>query len=171
MNTPPPRPRVLFVDDDRHVRETWEYCFGEEFEATVVATGAEALELLADPPDGVPFDVLVADHRMPGMTGAELCWKAREVAPETARIIVTGFRDREAHMCPCRAVLDKPGANGKLETVIRQAANGEAATEEDVRRREREAEEALREARQDFRETTEKLKSWQPPPGVVKVRS
>src|SRR5574342_539542 len=153
--------RVLFVDDDEAVRATWKYAFGDDFEATFVATGEAALALLKAPPGGLQFDVLVADHRMPGMSGAELCWKAREVAPETARIIVTAYKDREVQLCPCSTVLEKPDRAGSLGGVIRKAAQSQAS-DEDVRRRECEAEAALKEARAEFRETTERLRSWHP---------
>lgn len=166
MKTAERRLRVLFVDDDPALRTTLRYQFlgDHEIEATTVASAELALDLLAHPPDGVPFDVLVSDQRMPGMSGSELCFKAREVAPETARVIFSAYMDRDARMCPCSAVLEKPDRGGKLKSVIESAANGRqhAATDEQMREREREAEEELAHARADFRETTEKLRSWTP---------
>jgi DNA-binding NtrC family response regulator len=154
--------RVLFVDDDKNVRTTWAYCFGEAFDATVVESGEAALKLLAKPPGGRPFDVLVTDHRMPGMTGAELCREAARVAPATARVVITAFKDADARLCPCRRWLEKPLEPDRMERMIREAANGTVPAGE-AREREREAEQARDAARADFREETAKLLSWEPP--------
>jgi signal transduction histidine kinase len=40
--------------------------------------------------------VLLADQRMPGMGGAELCARAREVQPDAIRIIITAYADIHA---------------------------------------------------------------------------
>ena len=40
-----------------------------------------------------PINLIVSDHRMPGMTGGELLKTVREKYPETIRIMLTGFAD------------------------------------------------------------------------------
>lgn len=154
--------RVLFVDDDPDVRETWKYLFGTTFDATLAASGQAALALLRDPPGGKPFDVLVADHRMPGLTGAELCRRAAEVAPDTARVIVTAYRDREARICPCAARLEKPVDDVTMAAVIEEAAQGRRESTEELRDREREAEKAVEEARDEFRRVVERAGTLRP---------
>lgn len=154
--------RVLFVDDDPAVRETWQYLFGTTFDATLVSSGEEALELLRDPPGGERFDVLVSDHRMPGLTGAELCRRAAEVSPDTARVIVTAYRDREARICPCAARLEKPCSDVTMAAVIEEAASGRRESTEELRDREREAEKAVEEARDEFRRVVERTGTLRP---------
>jgi CheY-like chemotaxis protein len=44
------RPRVLYADDEEDVREVFAAVFGADFDVTCVATGQEALELLASAP-------------------------------------------------------------------------------------------------------------------------
>lgn len=171
MRKPRRKLRILFVDDDEAVRTTWKYAFGDTFDATVVESGEMALRLLKAPPGGLQFDVLVADHRMPGMTGAELCERAKAVAPDTARVIVTGYRDREAQLCSCSALLEKPDAGGRLKKVLNELAKGTRDDDDDVRRREREAEDARREARAEFHETTARMRSWMPPELPLKERA
>jgi signal transduction histidine kinase len=56
------------------------------------ATGEEALAIA----EKVPLDVVVADHRMPGMTGVDLLEKLRRLRPDVAGIILTGYADMNA---------------------------------------------------------------------------
>jgi len=56
------------------------------------ATGEEALAIA----EKVPLDVVVADHRMPGMTGVDLLEKLRRMRPDVAGIILTGYADMNA---------------------------------------------------------------------------
>ncbi len=87
--------RILFVDDEpnllmglqrnlRSMREEWEMEF--------VSGGDEALHLLALR----PFEAIVTDMRMPGMSGAQLLERVRELSPHTIRIILSGQSDRES---------------------------------------------------------------------------
>jgi DNA-binding NarL/FixJ family response regulator len=38
-------------------------------------------------------DILVTDHRMPGMTGIELCRRVKELYPVTVRLMLSGYAD------------------------------------------------------------------------------
>ena len=40
-----------------------------------------------------PFPLIIADHRMPQLIGTELLAKAKQIAPDCARILLTGFSD------------------------------------------------------------------------------
>jgi len=55
--------------------------------------GREALELI----DALEPDVAVLDHRMPGLTGVEVCaaLAAREDPPPTATLLLSAFEDGE----------------------------------------------------------------------------
>jgi len=57
------------------------------------ADGQEALDLI----DGLEPDVAILDHRMPGMSGAEVCeaLQAREDRPATALLMLSAFEDAE----------------------------------------------------------------------------
>ncbi len=56
----------------------------------VTATdGEQALEAI----QGQCFDVVVSDQRMPTMTGVEVLRRVREIAPDTVRILLTGYSD------------------------------------------------------------------------------
>jgi signal transduction histidine kinase len=83
---------VLYVDDEPENLTAFEYCFGDRFEILSVASGKEALQVL----ERQPVAVLLADQRMPGMTGVELCAIVRERFPDVVRMIVTAFADISA---------------------------------------------------------------------------
>ena len=89
------RRRVLFVDDEPRVlqglqrslrphRRAWDMAFAEG--------GESALALLAE----TPFDVVVTDMRMPGMDGATLLHRVREMHPGAVRIVLSGHTEKEA---------------------------------------------------------------------------
>jgi CheY-like chemotaxis protein len=82
----PRKPRVLCLDDEPHVLESLRDTLRREFEIVITTNGFEALRLLA----GEPFAVVVADMRMPLLNGARFLALAREHAPDTVRVMLTG---------------------------------------------------------------------------------
>jgi two-component system, NtrC family, sensor kinase len=80
---------ILYVDDESPNLLTFSYLFAERFDIVTVGSGAEALAVM----ERRPVAVLLADQRMPAMTGVELCAAARERFPSVVRMIVTGYSD------------------------------------------------------------------------------
>jgi DNA-binding NtrC family response regulator len=81
---------VLLVDDDPAVRGVVAKFLafdGHRVQAT--AGGAEALRHL----EAEPYELLVADRAMPGMTGDELAAAVATASPETAVLLLSGFGD------------------------------------------------------------------------------
>ena len=88
-----PGARILVVEDDNSVRESMVSLL-EAFGHTVTqaADGEAALhELQRARPD-----LIITDYLMPGITGAELMLRAREVFPGIPMIIATGYADMNA---------------------------------------------------------------------------
>ncbi len=86
---PPPRPLVLYVDDERANRVVFEQSLGGDFRIKAVADGTSALQIL----DAEDAAVLVTDMRMPGMSGEELLRIAKQRKPSTIRMVVTAYAD------------------------------------------------------------------------------
>ncbi len=86
------KPTILYVDDEVENLIVFEASFEDEFDVLTANSGEAALELLQT--QSVP--VVVADHRMPGMSGVELCEILRREYPHTKRIILTGYSDSAA---------------------------------------------------------------------------
>jgi response regulator RpfG family c-di-GMP phosphodiesterase len=86
------KPRVLFVDDEERILNALVALFRDTFEVKVALGGEKALALMAQ---WTPH-VVVTDQRMPGITGVELLRKARTLAPNAVRILLTGYTDLAA---------------------------------------------------------------------------
>ena len=82
------RPRLLFVDDEQRVLNSMRIMFRRQFDLFLASHGAEALDIVRDK----DIDVIVADHRMPKMTGVEVLSKVRAMSPRTVRILLDGLR-------------------------------------------------------------------------------
>jgi HD-like signal output (HDOD) protein len=86
--------RILFVEDNPLLLQMYAMMLGDEAGAWDVATaagGEEALQRMAQD----PFDVVVSDLRMPGMSGVELLTEVQRRHPRTSRIIISGLNDQE----------------------------------------------------------------------------
>jgi thioredoxin reductase (NADPH) len=71
--------------------------FGEHYRILRATSGAEALELLKElRTRGDQVALLVADQRMPGMSGTEYLVQARQVVPDAKRVLLTAYADTEA---------------------------------------------------------------------------
>jgi DNA-binding NtrC family response regulator len=82
--------KILFVDDDKRVLDGYVRVLHGEFNVET-ALGAQqalgAIHLFG------PYAVLISDMRMPGMNGAELLAQVRQLAPNTVRMFLTGYKD------------------------------------------------------------------------------
>lgn len=88
-----PLPRVLCVDDEPRVVQGLAVHLRRAYEVLTAHGGAEALERLKN---SEPVAVIVSDMRMPGMDGAALLAKVRELYPDTTRVLLTGEPGRDA---------------------------------------------------------------------------
>lgn len=93
LGVEPQRTRgVLLVDDEQLNLRVLRSFLAEHWTVHEASSGAEGLELAAR----VPLDVVVADQRMPGMTGVEMLTELRQRRPDIAGIVLTGFADMRA---------------------------------------------------------------------------
>jgi type II secretory ATPase GspE/PulE/Tfp pilus assembly ATPase PilB-like protein/FixJ family two-component response regulator/RNA polymerase subunit RPABC4/transcription elongation factor Spt4 len=81
---------LLFVDDEDGVLNALRRIFMDENYTILTANSADkALKIMEER----QVQLLISDHRMPDMTGAELLKLVRERWPETIRIMLTGYAD------------------------------------------------------------------------------
>jgi len=95
--------RVLVVEDEAAARAALrDILMGLGYEATAVASGEEAGRLPAEP----PFDVLLTDVMLPGVTGPDLAQGLKERWPGLRVIMISGYTEDE--------VIGRGGAEGSL---------------------------------------------------------
>jgi DNA-binding NtrC family response regulator len=74
-----------------------------------------------------PYDVVVTDVRMPGMSGIELCAKLRDEHPDLLSIVVTGWGSLDSAIAAIRAgafdYISKPVDGEKLALAVSRAIN------------------------------------------------
>lgn len=90
-----PGEKILVVDDEPANLQKLRRTFVHRYEVLAAASGEEALELARRHDD---IAVIVADQRMPGISGVEFLRRTLELLPHAVRIILTGYTDVDALM-------------------------------------------------------------------------
>jgi response regulator RpfG family c-di-GMP phosphodiesterase len=85
-------PQVLCVDDEPRVVKGLSLHLRERFNVLTALGGEEALEKLRA---ASTVAVVISDMRMPGMDGAQLLSKVRQLYPDTVRVLLTGEAARD----------------------------------------------------------------------------
>lgn len=119
----PPRRNhlVLCVDDEPPVLESLRRALrGEPYEIATAGRPEEALQSA----QRRRISVLITDHRMPGMTGAELLKSVRARSPRTRGVILTGGVDMDdvvaaIHDGAVRRLFYKPWDDDELREAVR----------------------------------------------------
>src|SRR6056297_1744748 len=86
------KPKVLFVDDEKRVLNSMRALFRRDYELHLTTDGAEAIRIA----EQESVDVIIADQRMPGLSGVEVLGEVRHRAPSAVRILLTGYADLDA---------------------------------------------------------------------------
>ncbi|MCR1827320.1 response regulator [Pseudomonas oleovorans] len=115
--------RILFVDDEERILRSLALQFRRHYEVLTESDPLRALQRLREE----HIHVLVSDQRMPQMSGAQLLAEAREIAPNTLRILLTGYSDLDAAVEALNnggifRYLTKPWDQQEMAFTLRQAA-------------------------------------------------
>jgi len=113
--------RILVVEDDAEMRSLLKDFFEEDgFEIDSVSNGSEAFRRIARE----PFDLIITDIRMPGLTGLDILPGIKKLQPEVSIIVVTAFGSeeirRKALERGATAYLEKPILFNKLRTLVHE---------------------------------------------------
>ena len=114
-------PRVLLVDDNAALVDNLSQILAEEgYDVRTASTGAQAVGAAT-----TGFDVALLDVRLPDANGTELAERLREISPEGAIVLLTGFATLETAIAAVRAgafaYLVKPCSTPDLLLTIEQA--------------------------------------------------
>ncbi len=112
--------RLLVVDDDPLVRRAFPPLLQELGHCVeVVEDGIAALEKFRQ---GATYDLVLLDHNMPGITGAQVLDSIKRANPAQSVIVITGFRDSELDEVlarwPTTRVLLKPLVKDELIGIL-----------------------------------------------------
>ncbi|MDB5511653.1 MAG: chemotaxis protein CheY [Enterovirga sp.] len=111
---------VLAVDDDALVlMNTVAMLEDLGHEVRAASSGAQALELL----DEARFDLLVTDHAMPQMTGAQLALQVRTRHAGLPIVLATGYAELPAGLDLDLPRLSKPFSQAELAKAIRRVTS------------------------------------------------
>jgi HD-like signal output (HDOD) protein/CheY-like chemotaxis protein len=130
--------KVLFIDDEARVLEGLERSMlmvvDDDWELSFVEGGAAALDRLR----AEQFDAVVTDMRMPGIDGGEVLRQLIELAPVSARIVLSGqMEDASAVSAFERAhqIISKPCNAEQMVEVLRSAVRHRPLLDRDPFRR------------------------------------
>jgi CheY-like chemotaxis protein len=87
--------KILFVDDEPAVLDGYKRMLRREFEVDTAVCGQQGL---AEISNHGPYAVVISDMRMPEMNGAQFLSQVRQTAPDTVRMLLTGYSDMDAAM-------------------------------------------------------------------------
>lgn len=157
--------RFLFVDDEPKILEGLERSLlmegDEDWDVRFAGSGSEAVAVL----ESMPIDAMVTDMRMPGMDGAALLRRAQEIAPGTARIVLSGQMEGAAALDAMQwahQILSKPCSVATLCDVLRSSVRYRALLDSDALRRAVLAADRLPAAPTIYREIEAELRQHEP---------
>lgn len=117
-----PKARILFVDDEERILTALKSVFRGKYHVFTATSGDQAFEFLKR----FRVHLIVSDQRMPGMLGVELLRRAKELSPNTVRILLTGYSDLASIVGSINEgevyrFINKPWNNQDLQAVVAEA--------------------------------------------------
>lgn len=112
---PPPRPRILVIEDDPYAREALTLLLDYYgYDVTAASNGNDGLALVTE----LAPDLVVTDWRMPGLSGLALCTALRQRRGTMPIVVVTSADEVFSSDQPVNARLRKPIDPPLLNRVI-----------------------------------------------------
>ena len=113
---------LLIVDDEKDILKTLSLTFEGDCNVFTATSGAEALKLL----ENEDIALIIADQRMPEMTGVEFLERTIPRYPHVIRMILTAYPDAESLMQAINAgrvyrYITKPWDRAELKIIVKRA--------------------------------------------------
>lgn len=117
--------KLLLLDDEERIVNSLKAIFRFKYEVYTATNGLDALKVLKMHKD---IAVVISDQRMPEMTGVDFLRHAKEISPNTVRILLTGFSDLQAIIGSINdgevfRFLNKPWSNQEIQSVVEEAVS------------------------------------------------
>jgi response regulator RpfG family c-di-GMP phosphodiesterase/tRNA A-37 threonylcarbamoyl transferase component Bud32 len=115
--------KLLFVDDEERILNALRSVFRNQYNVFTASSGPEAMEFLKR----FRPHVVISDQRMPEMTGVEFLRQVKDFAPQTVRILLTGYSDLASIVGSINdgevfRFISKPWDNTEIQKTIGEAA-------------------------------------------------
>jgi len=117
------RRTLLLVDDEANILSALKRALrGDGYNILTAGSAQEGLELLSTH----PVQVIVSDQRMPEMSGTEFLSRARDLYPNTVRLVLSGYTDLDSVTAAINRgaiykFLTKPWDEEALQMGVREA--------------------------------------------------
>jgi response regulator RpfG family c-di-GMP phosphodiesterase len=116
------QPALLVVDDEGEILYSLRGLLRKEYDFHAAQSGYEALRVL----ERTPVQVVMADQRMPEMTGVDFLAQLRVRYPDVTRLLLTGYADLPAVIAAINQgqvfrYVTKPWDAEALRLVLREA--------------------------------------------------
>mgnify|MGYP001145245916 CR=1 FL=1 len=115
---------ILVVDDEKIIRESISFILKKEgYHVSEAENGKIAYEKLLKE----PFDLVITDLTMPGMTGLDLSRRLLQIRPDLPIILCTGYSEKvdapAAEALGIQGFLMKPVLLKELAELVRKVLN------------------------------------------------
>jgi two-component system response regulator HupR/HoxA len=125
---------MLIVDDERDILRTLSLTFEEDYDVFQAGSGAEGLAIL----ERQEIALIIADQRMPEMTGVEFLERSIAKRPHAIRMILTGYTDTASLIRAINAgriyrYITKPWDRDELKIAVKRAFESYELTLENQR--------------------------------------
>ena len=116
------RNRILFLDDEERILTALRALFRMKYHVFTATDGEEALNIVRD----LKPHVIVSDQRMPNMQGVDFLRRAKEIDPNSVRLLLTGYSDLAAIVGSINdgevfRFVNKPWSNAEIQGTIADA--------------------------------------------------
>lgn len=114
--------KILYVDDEEHNLHSFKASFRKQWDISTTASVTEAEEMI----QSKEFNIILADQRMPVLTGVQFFERIRYRYPDIIRILITGHTDIRAAIDAINKgevyrFIDKPWDHTYVENAINSA--------------------------------------------------
>ena len=128
---------ILVVDDEESALTALERALRREYNVFSATNGEDALAIM----EQNDIHLVIADYRMPGMTGMEFLEKTLEEHPRTIRVILTAYTNEQLltdaiNIVNAHGFLTKPWDTDEVKSLVKKWEKAETKrerAEEDLR--------------------------------------
>ena len=113
---------LLIVDDESRVLRSLKAIFRSGYQVRTTTNCLEALQILKNE----KINTIISDQRMPEMRGVDLLHQARQISPNTMRLLLTGYSDASSTQDAINEgevyrYITKPWGQDEIQSVVADA--------------------------------------------------